>query len=417
MERGTRSSSAGESGRMHLQESESVVRLPGLVMAALIFSPFAAFAADPSWRGVHARLTEGTEALRDTVSEARTRWVARAIRDGRDDLLPRLRAELPVERRPGYGVLPKLREADRTPSGPPRERRYSLRTLELDLPGLRHDATALSRQARRRSADIVTASSTLDRLRGRLALLDEHLAYHAFWQQAVIEWADYFADRNRLVERARQIARSKTDLATLDESRAALVAELARFRKTDGLHAVTQPDGGVVLRVRVRTDIQDAAFRQLFIDSIGEVFSGRAAGARRLSIELTLEVVDPAEIYPEGAPAPGQALAIDDHLSRFPKSWLVLTTGAASTHARTGRAVLLGPDPLERRVLAHEFAHLLGFEDAYLRGFDGSVEDREGVVLVEWSGLSNDLMGDPAKGELSDEMVQTLLRAYGEVGP
>ena len=66
------------------------------------------------------------------------------------------------------------------------------------------------------------------------------------------------------------------------------------------------------------------------------------------------------------------------------------------------------------RVLAHEFGHLLGFEDAYLRGYEGEPDDPHGVVLVEWVGLSDDLMGNPAGGAVTREMIETLLEAYGD---
>ena len=92
---------------------------------------------------------------------------------------------------------------------------------------------------------------------------------------------------------------------------------------------------------------------------------------------------------------------------------LVLTTGGASTHAWTGRWITLGPEEVSRRTLAHEFAHLLGFDDAYLRGFDGRPDDRFGVVLVEWTGLRDDLMGNVRGGRVSRGMVETLIEAYG----
>ena len=74
----------------------------------------------------------------------------------------------------------------------------------------------------------------------------------------------------------------------------------------------------------------------------------------------------------------------------------------------------LGPTPLTPRVLAHEFAHLLGFGDAYVRGYDGEPGAPYGVVLVEWHGLRDDLMGNPEGGEFTPEMVRALLEAYPE---
>jgi hypothetical protein len=117
---------------------------------------------------------------------------------------------------------------------------------------------------------------------------------------------------------------------------------------------------------------------------------------------------------PEQAPATGATIDPERHLQRFPPDALVLTTGAAGTYALPRRAVLLGTAPISRRTLAHEFGHLLGFEDAYLRGYEGEPEDPHGVVLVEWVGLSDDLMGNPAGGAVSREMIETLLEAYGD---
>ena len=75
--------------------------------------------------------------------------------------------------------------------------------------------------------------------------------------------------------------------------------------------------------------------------------------------------------------------------------------------------MLLGPGKVTPRTLAHEFGHLLGFSDAYLRGYDGRPDDRFGVVLVEWSGLLDDLMGDSRGGRVSEAMTERLLEAYG----
>jgi hypothetical protein len=91
---------------------------------------------------------------------------------------------------------------------------------------------------------------------------------------------------------------------------------------------------------------------------------------------------------------------------------LILTTGASSTNAWVGERIVLGTDPERRRTLAHEFGHLLGFEDAYLRGYTGDPNSVYGVEFVEWTGLTDDLMGNPGGGRVSSEMIETLLTAY-----
>jgi hypothetical protein len=64
------------------------------------------------------------------------------------------------------------------------------------------------------------------------------------------------------------------------------------------------------------------------------------------------------------------------------------------------------------RVLAHEFGHLLGFVDAYLRGYEGDPDGPFGVRVVEWTGLMDNLMGGPAAGRVTREMIEQLLAAY-----
>ena len=74
----------------------------------------------------------------------------------------------------------------------------------------------------------------------------------------------------------------------------------------------------------------------------------------------------------------------------------------------------LGPGELAPRVLAHEFGHLLGFDDAYLRGFEGELGGTYGAVFVEWVGLRDDLMGNPAGGSVTAPMLDRLFEAYGD---
>ena len=106
---------------------------------------------------------------------------------------------------------------------------------------------------------------------------------------------------------------------------------------------------------------------------------------------------------------------VETHRSLFPGCPLVLTTGASSTNALVGDRIVLDTSPVSRRTLAHEFGHLLGFSDAYIRGYDGEPDDPYGVVLVEWTGLTDDLMGSPGGGQVNEEMIEKLITAYGEL--
>ena len=118
-------------------------------------------------------------------------------------------------------------------------------------------------------------------------------------------------------------------------------------------------------------------------------------------------------LYPDGAPNRGAKIVMAAHHALFKGCPLVVTSGASSLNARVGSRIFLGTRPVSRRTLAHEFGHLLGFEDAYVRGYDGDPGDPYGVIIVEWTGLSSDLMGDSGRGQVSDEMINTLIIAYG----
>ena len=219
-----------------------------------------------------------------------------------------------------------------------------------------------------------------------------------------------------MVELARQrrlLAQSGQFIERVDQLTAEIRAAVAPFARRDGLALEADAGGGYRLSVRVASDVEDAAFLEAFAEAIAREWT-RAEAARELGlrIELELKAVTPGELYPEGPPARGRRLELADHLGRFPEGYMVLTTGAESVHSGNGY-VQLGPAPITPRVLAHEFGHLLGFADGYLRGYEGRPGDPYGVRVVEWTGLLEDLMGAPAFGRVTRGMIEQLLEVYG----
>ncbi len=343
------------------------------------------------------------------------------VADDRSDLLDRLHMSPPV--RHGYRVLPRL-DAD-APVEPVRLSRsvYSLRAWAGAVPRLIGDIGALGRPVRVAGFDRPEKLvSRFEGLRKRLRLFERNIEYHTYWQQAVIDYPRFFATKNeiavtarRLMDVQRKAPGSAQSTAAAARLRADIVERVATFRRTPGLAIRRAPGDRFVLPVTVVTDIQDAGFRARFRDAVEQAFSrSPAARQRRFEVALTLRVVAPATLYPAGAPNPGAAIDLKAHLARFPDDALVLTTGAESTHAFTGRYVALGPSPLSQRVLAHEFGHLLGFADAYLRSYRGAPDDAYGVAVIEWSGLVDDLMGAPGFGRVSATMIDTLISSYGD---
>jgi hypothetical protein len=394
----------------------SVTRLLPLLLLVLMGHPFAAAAAEP-WRDVYRWLEGRRDQMAEELEQAHTTLLARA-RAQRDELLiAKLRGAPPSPRRHGYGVLPEI--VDSPLRGPvhPRRRSYSLESLSTAYAPAFRDAALLARRSTA-GPDLPLAPwvDEFQRLRERMGNLEDHLDYHARWQVAIVEHRAWFTRRNRIAERTRgmveAIERGAPD-EEVEALRREVLLKLAPFRPASGL-AIERAGDALVLPVEVATDIDDETFLAVAARAVAEEFSqSDAARVARLSLEVRWRRVAVDVLYPEGPPDQASAIDPDDHLRRFPDGALILTTGAASTYARPRRAVLLGPSPLARRTLAHEFGHLLGFDDAYLRCYEGDPAGPYGAVLVEWTGLSDDLMGNPRGGRVTAEMVETLIEAYG----
>lgn len=374
------------------------------------------------WRSVLAEL----ERARDDAAEQLARVhesLERAARLNAPELLERLSPE-PARPKPrGWGVLPEILEdlsaLDRVR---PRQRRYELQDvagraarLSAAVDELVHDTPDEP------AASLAGLVERHEQLADELTVLDEHLAYHEHWQAAVPEWPDWFARNARLAARARRLPARIEDAeggpeadaqaaAEADALRRGLVEELAPFSPPQRLRLRRGADGWSVLRLPVLTDVDDEAFRRACEEALAEhVNASEAARRARLRLEISWR-----EHEHDEAPLPGELVDVEAHRRRFPDGSLVLTSGAASTHAFTGRAVVLGPEPLRPRELAHELMHLVGFQDAYLRSHDGRSEDPFGVVLTEWQGLSDDLMGSPDRGRFSEAMASALLSLPAE---
>ncbi len=294
---------------------------------------------------------------------------------------------------------------------------FSIGSLTTDFPSEFQDAALLAANAADRGTALDELVAEHERIRGRLRNLESHLGYQRYWQHAVLENPSFFSARNKIIVQIRALEsqrRGEGDEAEIAAARGALVDGLAPFRPTQGLVLSERDDGWRVLPVTVTTDIDDERFLGVFRQGVeAEFVDAEEVRALRFRIDLTFRRIPPAELYPEGPPSVGDPIDTEAHRARFPEGALVLTTGEESTHAWTGRSIALGPEEMSRRTLAHEFAHLLGFGDAYLRGFDGKPDDPFGVVLVEWTGLRDDLMGNNRGGRVTREMVETLIEAYG----
>ncbi len=369
-------------------------------------------AATPPWHHVLAWLGDQRDAMSDDLTGAHAALVTRAENEDAAQL-ERLSPKPPTPRRTGYGLLPEIKP-DATPRhGKPSERRYSIEVISTAYTRDMRDAAVL--RAETAEGALPPLVDELKRLRKRLRNLEEHIDYHEFWQDAVVDQGDFFAERNRIVSRVREmdeLQRENREPERAAELRRGVRADIAPFRRAPQLRIVPG-DEGQRLPVVVHTDIEDAAFLETFQDAVEAAWAeADACRALGLTVDLELHVHPPAELYPDGAPEVGAKIDTDEHLARFPEGSLVLTTGADSTHAWQGRAVLLGTAAVTRSTLAHEFGHLLGFSDGYLRGYEGDPDGRFGVILVEWTGLIDDLMGNTRGGVVTTDLLETLREHY-----
>ena len=74
-----------------------------------------------------------------------------------------------------------------------------------------------------------------------------------------------------------------------------------------------------------------------------------------------------------------------------------------------GRYVALGPGDVSKRTLAHEFGHVLGFRDGYIRGYRDLAE--RGFEIIELTSVFDDIMSAPREGRVQPAHFQLILDA------
>ncbi len=388
-----------------------------LLLTHLVSNSVAVEVQIPPWQEKHKQLQTVRDTLFNRLEDIQSILVRRT-RNKYPALLARLSLDPAVPRPSGYGLLPEIQDNDTFGSVSPRQTVYSMRWLEGRLIEQEQNTENLSDQLSQ-TQDLESLVSRFEGLLEELRHLENQLSYQEQWQKSVTEYPEYFRKRNSLIAQFQEIEALRENdgsEALITELSEQLRQEAVSFRPTPGLALVNTDEGERVLPVTVCTDIEDKGFLQAFKQGVDEAFNqSLAVGAHRFSLQLNWRVVDADVLYPEGAPRRGDRIDVATHLSLFKDCPLILTTGASSTNAWVGKRIVLGTDPERRRTLAHEFGHLLGFEDAYLRGYTGDPDGVYGVEFVEWTGLTDDLMGDSDRGQVSEAMIATLITAYGEV--
>jgi hypothetical protein len=175
-----------------------------------------------------------------------------------------------------------------------------------------------------------------------------------------------------------------------------------------------------IVTVPFYTDVVDPELVRAFKASV-ESFWQLRIEQDDFRVQLEVAVISPEQLYcgdsgTRGAslvgcapPRRGDHIDLTAHVARFPKGGAVLTTGAASLQLVSGRGLVLGPHDVTERTLAHEFGHILGFPDGYLRGYRDLEAD--GFQVMELVADSADIMSSPGAGSVLPQHFHGLLVA------
>src|SRR6185503_6309611 len=126
------------------------------------------------------------------------------------------------------------------------------------------------------SGSVVGALVTeYERLRDRLRNLESNINYHRFWQKSAAESQAFFARKNELVLRARELRRldQQRDTMALATLRNSLAMAVAPFTRTASLVWRMERDSVRTLTVDVITDIVDAGFLKIFSDAVEQTWN------------------------------------------------------------------------------------------------------------------------------------------------
>jgi hypothetical protein len=368
-----------------------------------------------------------------------------ALRDSAPDLFELVGSSKPIQR--GYQILPAILSAP-LPDEPRGARSigYSWPWTDNLIDKEWREIVRYEAELRRaKTLPISQSRVTLERLAlsfrrmsEQQRIIDAHVQYNRFWQAAIA--ADRAAyDRetalhNEVLERQGIL----DGLKNLDAVFGRFSVSLKRFQAPLGLAEVSNDlkrreafltrrisDATSslrmadfialehrahewIFRVPIYTDIED----QAFVASVKRIIESTwqlQDGMNSFRVELDISHVSTDLLYGDSnKPVLGQRVDISGHLRRFPSGAAILTTGALTTHVQN-YAIVLGPHAIAPRVLAHEFGHILGFRDSYVRGYEDLGEN--GFQVMEVVADPNNIMAVPATGSVLRSHFETILKS------
>jgi hypothetical protein len=316
----------------------------------------------------------------------------------------------------GYQLLPAIVDEE------PPERRERITTFSYSWPATSGyiDTEAVKLERTRQALDEVRerpegeAATITGRRRVELALrdviaeyrtlvdnlgtIDQYLQYNRFWQRTIAENRERFDGLTRLYD----LAVGETSVAG-----SAIRAFLGQPSVPEFVDFEVGDDGRIFLRLPVYTDIEDVEFLETVERGVESMWTVADAGTR-YALDIEIRRLSPSVLYrSEGPPNPGDHIDLSRHTGQFPDDGAVLTTGAESTYGYIGDYVALGAGDITVRTLAHEFGHVMGFADGYLRGY----RDRgaQGFEILELTSAFDDIMSAPREGRVLPSHFELLM--------
>ena len=304
----------------------------------------------------------------------------------------------------GYKLVPRIVEIPQPPT-PIRSFSYSWPVTEgyirsegtkLDLARANLSRVAAATREEKLSLFASLATQYRDFVRNQ-GTVDQYIEYNRFWQRSIADSRERY-DRMTQVYWAMKSGNPDTAATIREVLGKPQAPKFIRVRRVG--------TNRVVLQVRLYTDIDDDAYLAQVKSIIEDTWRAEDAGTQ-YAVEVDLRKVS---VY-RGANAPsrGAHLDLEKHIARFPNDGGVLTTGAEFTHGAVGHYVVLGPGDLAPRTLAHEFGHILGFTDGYIRGYVDLGD--QGFEILELTAFFEDIMSAPREGRVQATHFRLLMEA------
>jgi hypothetical protein len=144
-----------------------------------------------------------------------------------------------------------------------------------------------------------------------------------------------------------------------------------------------------IFHLPVYTDIEDRDFLESLKEKVETAWHLRTPESE-FRVRIGFTFIPAGRLYTSGEiPQAASRIDLGRHLALFPQDGAILTTGGVTTHV-IGRAIILGPQDISGRVLAHETGHILGFRDNYIRAYKDL--GRDGFQIMEVVAESDDIM-------------------------